>query len=85
MYFWVWSVGGSTVKYYNTSVLNWTGVHSFLNDFSLTSHKLCDSNKALDYNQDNSSPEQRRAMFDSVNTHHYNSINFEEFLQVIIL
>ncbi|XP_056600362.1 uncharacterized protein si:ch211-122l24.6 isoform X2 [Triplophysa dalaica] len=42
-----------------------------------------DFNKALDYNKDNSSPEQRRAMFDSVDTHHYNSINFEEYLQLL--
>ncbi|XP_051556402.1 uncharacterized protein si:ch211-122l24.6 [Myxocyprinus asiaticus] len=40
-------------------------------------------NTALDFIQDQSSPEQRRAMFESVDTHQSNSINFEEYLQLM--
>ena len=37
----------------------------------------------LDFFQLDSSPEQRRAMFDSADVHHCDAINFEEYLQVI--
>ncbi|XP_059418743.1 uncharacterized protein si:ch211-122l24.6 [Carassius carassius] len=40
-------------------------------------------NEMLDVFQDATSPEQRRAMFDSVDTRQYNAINFEEYLQLM--
>lgn len=78
MYFSVLSVGGSTVKHYNLSVIKSDS------NLSYSLFHFSDSNKALDYNQDNSSPAQRKEMFDSVDTHRHNSINFEEYLQVVI-
>ncbi len=59
-------------------------VHSLF-FFSLPSrHELWDSNEMLDFFQDDTSAEQRREMFDRVDTCQYNAINFEEYLQVII-
>uniref|UniRef100_A0A9J7X935 Si:ch211-122l24.6 n=1 Tax=Cyprinus carpio carpio TaxID=630221 RepID=A0A9J7X935_CYPCA len=40
-------------------------------------------NEMLDVFQDATSLEQRRAMFDSVDTCQYNAINFEEYLQLM--
>ncbi|XP_052466634.1 uncharacterized protein si:ch211-122l24.6 [Carassius gibelio] len=40
-------------------------------------------NEMLDVFQDATSPEQRRAMFNSVDTRRYNAINFEEYLQLM--
>ncbi|XP_073705486.1 uncharacterized protein [Garra rufa] len=40
-------------------------------------------NEMLDVFQDASSPEQRRMMFESVDTGQYNAINFEEYLQLM--
>ncbi|XP_043111143.1 uncharacterized protein si:ch211-122l24.6 [Puntigrus tetrazona] len=40
-------------------------------------------NEMLDVFQDDTSPEQRRAMFDRVDTRRYNAINFEEYLQLM--
>ncbi|XP_050987314.1 uncharacterized protein si:ch211-122l24.6 [Labeo rohita] len=40
-------------------------------------------NEMLDVFQDTTSPEQRRAMFESVDTRQYNAINFEEYLQLM--
>ncbi len=59
--------------------------HSLSLSSSLPSrHELWDSNEMLDVFQDGTSPEQRREMFDRVDTCQYNAINFEEYLQVII-
>ncbi|KAL1280756.1 hypothetical protein QQF64_015356 [Cirrhinus molitorella] len=40
-------------------------------------------NEMLDVFQDATSPEQRRTMFESVDTRQYNAINFEEYLQLM--
>ncbi|KAF4117592.1 uncharacterized protein si:ch211-122l24.6 [Onychostoma macrolepis] len=40
-------------------------------------------NEMLDVFQDDTSPEQRREMFDTVDTRQYNAINFEEYLQLM--
>ncbi|XP_077077874.1 uncharacterized protein LOC143740990 isoform X1 [Siphateles boraxobius] len=54
----------------------------FVDNYKYLLH-YCILNELLDFFQDDSSPEQRRAMFDSVDTHHYDAINFEEYLQLM--
>ncbi|XP_067308560.1 uncharacterized protein si:ch211-122l24.6 isoform X1 [Pseudorasbora parva] len=49
----------------------------------LSFHELWDSNELLDFFQDDTSPRRRRAMFDTVDTHKYEAINFEEYLQLM--
>lgn len=71
--------------YINTwNIDTWISLSLSFSFFSLPSHhELWDSNEMLDVFQDATSLEQRRAMFDSVDTCQYNAINFEEYLQVI--
>ncbi|NP_001119861.1 uncharacterized protein LOC557261 [Danio rerio] len=44
---------------------------------------FCNFNELLDSISDESSPEQRREMFSSVDTHHFYALNFKEYLQIM--
>ncbi|XP_067308562.1 uncharacterized protein si:ch211-122l24.6 isoform X3 [Pseudorasbora parva] len=56
-------------------------------EFAVDNYKyllhFCILNELLDFFQDDTSPRRRRAMFDTVDTHKYEAINFEEYLQLM--